>query len=433
MSGHVVVVGAGIIGLSSAWYLREAGFEVTVVERDQEERFTSSFGNAGMIVPSHVVPLSAPGVVWQGIRWMSDPMSPFYIKPRLSPGLLAWGWRFWRSGTEEHVRRSAPLLLELNERSRELYREVIPRLGEEVAFSERGILMLCNTAEGLNQEAQTAEFAAQFGMKTRVLGADEVRQLEPDIELAVEGAVHYPGDAFFDPSRLMRALQERLVQMGVRFRFGSEVTGLRRARGQVDGVLVRPVDTAGEPPAPAQPLEAGQVVLAAGSWSAQLGRDAGVRLMLQPGKGYSFTIERPSQRLRTAALLSEARIAVTPMGQRLRIGGTMELAGFDASHNERRLEGIRRGALRYFPGLDRDELLTPETWYGYRPCSPDGLPYLGRSQVAPQVIVATGHAMMGMSLGPVTGQLVAGLAAGEELPVDIGALSPARHGQAGRL
>lgn len=421
MTRRVVVIGAGVIGLMSAHYLRRAGHEVVVVERDGRERNTTSYGNAGMIVPSHFVPLAAPGVVAQGIRWMADPKSPFYVKPRLSADLLGWGWRFWRAGTAGHVRRSSPLLLALNLASRDEYAGLAGELGADVAFERRGLTMLCATQRGLDDEAAVASMAGELGSRAEVLDAAGVRALEPGIDLAVVGGVHFPDDAHLDPTRLMEALQGRLERDGVEFRFGAKVAGFSEAGGRVTGVRLESGGTAAT-------VGADDYVLAAGAWSGAVARYLGVRMPMQPGKGYSITLERPSQRLAVPSILTEARVAVTRMGERLRVGGTMELAGFDPRPNETRVQGIVEAALRYFPSLGADEFAAPARWHGFRPCSPDGLPYLGRLRRHPNVVVATGHGMMGVSLAPITGRLVGELVAGGQPPLPLGSLAPERFG-----
>lgn len=420
MARHALVVGAGVVGLNAAVELRRRGFEVTVLERDPAGHAATSHGNAGIVVPSHFVPLAAPGVVTQALRWMLDPMSPFYVRPRASLELARWGWGFLRSANAAHVARAAPLLLALNLASRQRYEALVAELGVDVGFTRRGLLMLCHTERGLEEEARGAATARGMGLDAVVLGAAEVRALEPGIELDVVGAVHVRDDAHLDPGATMRALRARLEQDGVRFRNGADVTGLRDHAGGVE------VDVVGGDGPRVEAADA--LVLAGGSWSGSLARRLGLRLPLQPGKGYALTIERPSQRLRTAAILVEARVAATPLGERLRIGGTMEIAGFDPRLTPSRIEGIKRAALRTFPRLRRAELDGAAPWMGFRPVSPDGLPYLGRVPRHPNVVVATGHAMMGFSLGPISGQLVAELVAGERPSVDLALLAPGRFG-----
>jgi len=416
---RAVVVGAGIIGLMSAHHLRRRGFEVVVVDQEGPERATTSYGNAGMIVPSHFVPLAAPGVVLQGIKWMANPKSPFYVKPRLSPDLLTWGWRFYRAGTARHVASSSPLLLALNLASRDEYVKLDAELGGGIGFERRGLTMLCATQKGLDEEAHVAEMARALGSRANVLDAAGVRALEPDIELNVVGGVHFPDDAHLDPGALMLALQAALIEDGVEFRFGAHVIGFDRNAAGILAVNIA---------APRQPEAIGGdvFVLAAGAWTGRLARLLDMHVPMQPGKGYTLTLEQPPQRLAVPSILTEARVAVTRMGEKLRVGGTMELSGFNEAANEPRVQGIIEAALRYFPRLSANDFAAPARWHGFRPLSPDGLPYLGASTHHRNLIVASGHGMMGVSLAPITGKLVGELAAGEPTSVDVRALAVER-------
>jgi D-amino-acid dehydrogenase len=428
MRHEVTIVGAGIVGLCAAYALEREGYAVTVIERGGRDRDGASFGNAGIVVPSHVVPLAAPGVVLQGLRWLTDPRSPFYLQPSLSPALLAWAWRFWRSCTAAHVAHSAPALLALNLRSRILYEEMVRDLsaatGAPLPFERRGLLMLCHSEAGLAEEAHVAELGRTLGLDARVLSAAATRALEPEIDLDIVGAVHVPEDANLDPGAFMRALQSTLVARGVRFEFGREVIGL-----EVFGDRVRSLSHHNAADRLDPRREAvGHLVIASGSWSARFNRPLGVRLQLQPGKGYSVTLADPSQRLRGAAILSEARAAASNVGGRLRIGGTLEIAGFRPGVRPHRIEGIKDAAQRYFPALGRRELDAGELWWGYRPCSPDGLPYLGNAPHQRNVTIASGHSMLGMSSGPATGELVAALVTGRTPLLPLAPFAVARHG-----
>jgi D-amino-acid dehydrogenase len=424
---EVTIVGAGIVGLSSAYALERAGYAVTVIERGARERDGASFGNAGIVVPSHVVPLAAPGVVLQGLRWLTNPRSPFFLRPRLNPALIRWAWRFWRSSNADHVARSAPALLKLNLHSRRLYEGMVADLsdatGVPLGFERRGLLMLCRSEAGLAEEAAVAKLGRELGLDARVLSAAEARWLEPDIDLDLVGAVHIPEDANLDPGAFMRALQATLAARGVRFLFGREVTGIELAGDRVRSLNHVAADAPGAPTREA--VE--QLVIATGSWSAVFNRRLGLNLQLQPGKGYSVTLANPSQRLRGAAILSEARAAASNVGGRLRIGGTMEITGFRPGVNGERIEGIKDAAQRYFPTLSREELDAGELWWGYRPCSPDGLPYLGRAPKQRNVTVASGHSMLGMSSGPATGELVAALVSGAAPAIPLEPFAVARH------
>lgn len=419
MSKRVVVVGAGIIGLCCAYYLRRDGHDVLVVDADKESRNGTSFGNAGMIVPSHFVPLAAPGVIEQGLRWMRDPMSPFYVKPRFAPEFLRWGLSFWRASSHARAERAAPLLLALNLASRDEYLRLASDIPGGFGLERNGLLMLCATEHGLAEESVVAARARSLGLDAAVLGRDELAVLEPDTTLHAVGAVHYRSDAHLDPGLFMQRLQRSLADDGVEFRWDTRIDALESRSGALTGVR-----------SGSQVIAAEQLVLAAGAWSARLAAEAGARLLIEPGKGYSMTVEVGRTRLRTPAILSEARVAVSPLGDRLRVGGTMELSGFHEGDSEPRVKGIIGSALRYLPDLDRAALEAAPRWRGMRPCTPDGLPYLGPSRRYPNLMVATGHAMMGVSLAPITGSLVADLVGGRRPAIDIGQLDPHRHQRA---
>jgi len=411
----VAVIGAGIVGLSCAYYLRREGHDVIVIDRERQERDGASFGNAGMIVPSHFVPLAAPGVIEQGLRWMRDPASPFYFRPRLSRELMQWGYHFWRASRQSRVDAAAPLLLQLNLASQREYRELEYDLGG-FGLEQSGLLLLCATEHGLTDESRVAVHARSLGLEANVLARADLAALEPDIAIEAIGAVHYTGDSHLDPGAYLAALERWLVEHGVEFRWSFNVSSLATASGKVTGVNSQQGS-----------VRADAVVLAAGSWSSKLARTAGVSLLIEPGKGYSLTVPMENQRLKTPAILSEARVAVSPLGARLRVGGTMELTGFGPSNSHARVKGIVDSATRYLPGLDKHALLTAKQWQGLRPCTPDGLPYLGRDAAHPNLVIATGHAMMGVSLAPITGRLVADLLAGRGSLIDVAALDPRRH------
>lgn len=414
---HLCVVGAGIIGLASAYYCVRRGHSVTIIERQSAERDGCSFGNAGMIVPSHFVPLAAPGMVALGLKWMWNPESPFYIKPRFDFELFSWGIKFWRAATPAHVQRSAPLLRDLSLASRAAFEELAALPGKEFGLVKKGLLMLCQTAHTLDEEAKTAEQARALGIPAEILSAQQAAELDPGIKMNIHGAVYFPKDCHLSPDHLMANLQQELVKNGAQFLWNTEVTGWRR-----EGVKVRSVQTsAGE-------VVADQFVLCGGSWSSTLGRDLGLNIPLQAGKGYSLTLNQPRQLPELCAIFTEARVAVTPMGGRLRFGGTMEIAGLNEAINPIRIRGIVKAVPKYYPEFQEADFAEIKAWRGLRPCSPDGLPYLGRTSKFSNLILATGHAMMGLSLGPITGQLVADLVTGEPPKIDLTLLSPDRYG-----
>ncbi len=413
-SKRVVIVGAGVVGLSTAYYCALAGHQVTVLERQPALRDGCSFGNAGMVVPSHFVPLAAPGMVALGLKWMWNPESPFYIKPRLSWDLLEWGARFWRAATPERVARAAPVLRDLNLFSRACF-ETLEASGLAFGLVKRGLLMLCKSQHALEEEAVMAGKANRLGVAAHLLDARAIAALDPGISMDVAGGVHFPKDCHLVPEQYVQALEGELMRMGVDVRWATEVTGVRMTRKQLLGFQTRSGEVRGD-----------EFVLCGGIWSQAIARQLGVHIPMQAGKGYSLTLKEPRQLPSICAVFTEARVAITPMNGALRVGGTMEMAGINHRIDPRRVRGIIRSVPAYYPEFKESDFEGITPWQGLRPCSPDGLPYLGRAAALSNVIVAAGHAMMGLSLAPGTGKIVEELVSGVEPSTAIGLLSPNR-------
>lgn len=413
---HVAIVGGGVAGLCAAYALRRRGMAVTLVERGGPAHDSCSLGNAGMITPSHFEPLAAPGMVALGLRYLLDPEGPFALRLRPDPALLRWLVRFARAGTRAHVARCTPILRDLNLRSRALFVDYAERHGNAFGLDTTGLLMLAHSPQTFAHEAAFAERARAAGLPVEVLDREELAALEPDVAFDVAGAVRFPLDAHLAPHRFVAALTEQVAAMGTRFVWHAEATGFRR-----DGRTLRAITTAqGE-------IEGDVFVLAAGVFSSRLAQTVGASLPMQAGKGYSLHLDRPRRLPTHCAILVDARVAVTPMLGGLRVGGTMEIGGLDRSVQKRRVEGMKKAFVRYLPDFDVSDFDGVPVWTGLRPCSPDGMPYLGRAAAADNLVVATGHAMMGLSLGPVTGELVADLVTGTPPPLDLSLLDPDRY------
>ena len=402
----VLIIGGGAVGVCAAYYLREAGYEVTLVDRG-EIGSGASHGNMGLVVPSHSVPLAAPGVVSQGLKWMFKPDSPFFIRPRLDPSLIRWLWEFWRASGEGRMRRAIPLIRDMSLKSLSLFDELNDLDGVEFDYHQRGVVALYRTREGLEEGEEERHLLTSYGLEIDELSPDGLAEVLPGLELNALGGLHFRQDAHLTPGKFVRSLADHIERNGVKVLTQTEVTGFKKESGRIAAVRT----TRGD-------LAAGEVVLTAGSWSAALGRLAGIPLPIQPAKGYSVTLRRPSGWPEMPFMLSESRVAVTPMGDTLRIGGTLELAGMDLTVNRRRVDAIVNAVSGYLPSFDIASHEIVETWCGLRPCTPDGLPFLGRVPDVRNLVVAAGHAMIGVSLGPVTGKLVRRIVAGE--PVDSG-------------
>jgi D-amino-acid dehydrogenase len=412
MSKHILITGGGIIGLCAAYYCQQRGHRVTVIDRKPRQRDGCSYGNAGMIVPSHFIPLAAPGMVKLGLKWMWNPESPFYIKPRLSAGLIAWAWKFWRASNKPHVDRCAPLLRDLNFQSRALYEELAAQ-GHEFSFVTKGLVMLCKEQRALEEEGHMAEQARALGVPAEVLDAKGMAALEPDVTMDIAGGVYFPKDCHLSPGKLMASLEAALLNGGAEFHWETEVTGFVREGRRIAAVKTIHGDRTAD-----------EVVIAGGSWSPLLAEGLNLQLPMQAGKGYSLTVPNPRELPQICSILTEARVAVTPMDGALRFGGTMEISGLNEDISTRRVQGIIKAAPRYYPAFKPADFAGIQPWRGLRPCSPDGMPYMGRTSRWSNVIIASGHAMMGLSLGPVSGKMIAECVDGTELPA---LLSPDRY------
>lgn len=412
MSKNILIIGGGVIGLSTAYYAAKRGLRVSVVDRGGGG---CSFGNAGMIVPSHFTPLAAPGMVAMGLKWMWNPESPFYIKPRLNWELAAWAWKFMRASTKEHVARCAPVIRDLSFASRALFEELAHTL--DFGLVKRGLLMLCKTQRTLDEEARTAATANALGVPAEVLDAKATAALDPAVTMDIAGSVYFPTDCHLSPERFMAALRGELEKMGVTFHDDTTVKGWR-----TEGRRVLAVETSrGE-------MEADEFALCGGAWSPEILQGLRVCLPMQAGKGYSLTLAKPRELPQLCAIFTEARLAVTPMCGALRFGGTMEIAGLDEAINARRVAGIVKAVSRYYPQFSPDDFADVKPWAGLRPCSPDGMPFIGRIRAYDNLSTATGHAMMGLSLAPITGKLMADVFMRELPAINLCLLDPERYG-----
>jgi D-amino-acid dehydrogenase len=400
-----IIIGGGIIGLSSALYLQAAGHDITIVDRTDMLN-GCSYGNAGYICPSHFVPLATPGIIWQGLKWMLNSKSPFYIKPSLDKALVKWGLQFVKSATRSHVERSAVPLRDIALLSKQLYEEWTNIPGLEFSYEPTGMLELFNTEENAHHAEQTISAAKALGIEARYIDKATLKEMEPDTEINALGALYFPGDSQLYPNQLMSSLIAYLKSKGATFMTNREVTGFLK-----DGKGV--ITNAGN-------IEGDHIVVAAGVWSGELARLLQLNIPMVGGRGYSVTYENAPWKVRRSVILSEARVAISPMnGNKIRFGGTMEITPVNTPPRMERVQGILESVKRYFPAYDLPLPPKEQVWYGYRPCSADGLPHIGTLSRYPNVTVATGHSMLGISLGAATGKLVSEIVTGDKLSMDI--------------
>lgn len=396
MSARVVVVGGGIIGLSCAHQLADREVDVVLLERARLGAGASS-GNAGTVSAGHP-PLNKPGRVRRAILQMSDPTSPLYIKPRWDPDLFRWLADFARHCTEEHVRAAMEVMSPLGMEALRLFDELIEVEAIACDYRREGYYDVCRTEEGLAEARHEATIIREQGYHPEVLDAAGLKEVEPALAEDVVGGIFYPEAATLDPGRLVSGLGDALRRRDVDVREGVAVADLLVRQGSVEGVRLADGTTVG----------ADAVVLATGPFSLALARRLGTRLPVQPGKGYHRDLAvgpGGAPPLRIACVLNETSVFCTPMSGFVRFAGTMEFSGLNDVMRPERLQQLTVSARRYFPMLDAEDPLSE--WCGLRPMASDGLPIIGPLAGADGVVVATGHGMLGITLGPATGGIVA--------------------------
>jgi len=410
---RITIVGAGVIGLCCAYYLNKEGYEVTVIDRS-DITDGCSFGNMGYISPSHFTPLASPGIVRQGLKWMLSSSSPFYIKPRLNWDLVRWGMEFWRNSNAAQVNNSIPHLNNLLQLSRELMNDFRQELNGSFAMIEKGCWMLYRNPATGEHEKHLADQANQLGLKTVICTGAEVQQYESDVEVNVAGGILYLDDCHISASEFMHALHSALRKAGVKFLLNTEVKGFLKNHS-ITAVLTK-----------GESVETDEVVIANGSWMPQLAKLLGIRLLMQPGKGYSIMYNSLEKNLHYPSILVDDRTATTPINDWLRIGGTMELSGHSNTILPNRVMALYNAFKKYYPALPIIPPTIEKAWYGYRPVTPDGLPYIGRHAKFSNLTFAGGHAMLGVSAAAGTGKLVNQIISRRPLSFDISAFGTGR-------
>jgi D-amino-acid dehydrogenase len=416
MSKQTTIVGGGVIGLCCAYYLQKQGYDVTVIERGNISSGTS-FGNAGYISPSHFTPLASPGIVAKGLRWMLSSSSPFYIKPRLNADLIRWCLAFWRSANEKKMHQNIPHLHNILQLSRELMSDMKTDLGNHFRMAEIGCFMLYKSLAIEKHELELASQAAALGIDTKTFTGAEIQQMEPDVEVNVRGGILYPIDCHLHPGDFMQTLKGHLQNAGVRLLLDTTVTGFEKNGNHISAVITEKGKFA-----------CSELVIATGSWLPVVSRQLGISIPLQAGKGYSITYEQIERNLHYPAILVDDRVAMTPMGKDLRMGGTMEISGINNNILIKRVESIFRSANSYYPNLPIEFPAPERIWSGLRPLTPDGLPYIGRHSKYNNLTLAGGHAMIGLSLAAATGRLVEQIISKQKTSVDCSAFDVERFG-----
>lgn len=393
---RVVVVGGGVIGICCAYYLARRGAQVTLLERDQVGR-GASFGNSGAIAPGHP-PLNKPERIRQGLKLFLDPLSPLHIPPRWDPGLARWLVKFRANCTEAQVSRVMDTMAPLGHDTLELFDELVSTEALDCGYTRTGYYEVCRSGRALDSVRRDAELMRGHGYGPVEVRAGELREREPVMKDGMEGAVFYPEAARCNPLRFVTELADRVEARGGAVHAGANVTGVLRTGSRVSGLQTEGGEI----------FEADAVVLATGAYSLGLVERLGLRLPVQAGKGYHRDLAvgpGGAPELGIQCVLSETSVYCTPMDGHVRFAGTMEFSGVNHDMRRPRLEQLTRAADLYLEGVEEEAVLSE--WCGLRPVTPDGFPIVGPVPGVDGLFIATGHSMLGLTLGPVTGEIVA--------------------------
>ena len=413
MKKNIVIIGGGIIGLCTAYYLNEKGHNVTIVDKSDMNSGTS-YVNAGYLSPSHLIPLASPDSLKNGLKWMFDSKSPLYIKPRFSLSLLNWMYAFAKSSSNYHVNKSIPLIKDITLLSQQLYDEIKQKSYFNFHYEKKGLLMLCKSQKYLDSESKLVDTAVSHGLNAKMVTKSDLKKIEPNIEIDAIGGSYFNCDFHTTPNEFMSEMKKYLKISGVKIIKNTKITDINIKNG-----IIKNINSF------ENKIYADEFILCAGSWSNLLSKKLNLNLLLQAGKGYSINI-LDKTKITIPAILSEAKVAVTPMNGFTRIAGTMEIAGINKNISKARVDTIVKLSKNYYPDLQIKSTDINNASSGLRPVSPDGLPYIGRSSKCDNLIIATGHAMMGWSMATATGLIVSEILEKKKLSLNIQSYSPDR-------
>ena len=416
MKKKIIIIGAGTIGLHCAYFLNKNGHEVEIIEAASESDTSGcSHGNCGLIVPSHFVPLASPGMLKSGMKLIFDAKSPVSLPVLKNIGNIPWFLKFIKAASQEHVRRSAPALYSLNAESKKLYSEIHSQNPEKLEWQEKGLLMTSTTSKGFEEEIEIAKIANDLGIETKILDVGGLKNIQPEVKFNVSGAVWYECDAHIHPAKYLQWLKKELKSKGVKFHYQTRLINLKTKKGKI---VKAETDTAS--------FTAEEFVLAAGIYSKELAKNLGFSLPLISGKGYSIDFTDTNLKLNIPVILTEAKVALTPFVNSLRLGSGMEFNGRTGQINMRRVQEMLDRTHDALPDFPKFEACKLKIWEGLRPVTPDGIPLIGRTKQIENLLVAAGHAMMGVSLAPITGKIISDFVEGKSDDFFSDFLSPNR-------
>ncbi len=409
----VVVIGGGVIGLVSAYYLLQQGASVTVVDKGPRKQ-ASSHGNCGLISPSHIMPLNSFKLILESLRMISKPDAPFRIKPQANLDFMRWLLGFLAKSMPSSVRKSTIGRMQLLLSSAELFKALMQEKDFDCEWSDKGILFVFRTSKAFQEYGISDKYSRNFGISGEQLVGRELFEMEPSLREDLYGAWFYEIDNWLRPDDFISEISDRIQKMGGEIHSGREVSDFK-----VDNKVIKEVIADD-----GTSYSSTHFLLATGAWSPLLAKSLGFRLPIIPGKGYSITMKPPSIAPSRPCILMERKVVATPWSNGYRLGSTMEFAGYDETLNEVRLTALKKGAEEYLKVPYSQEIT--EKWWGWRPMTYDGLPIIGKAPKWQNLWLATGHSMLGMSMSTGTGKLISELITGEQPHLDPAAFSPDR-------
>lgn len=415
MKKSVTVIGGGIIGLSCAVKLAEAGADVVVIEKEQVG-YGCSYGNAGWMTPCFSMPLPMPGMLLKSMKWMLNPSGPLYIKPVPSVLLTQWLSRFLLSMTEKKSQIAIEALVTLSLKSLNDYKQLAQEY-PEIEMQQKGLLMVSATPAGVKAAVQEMNLVEKYNIPGRELNGEQIKELEPALKGHLLGGVYFTDEAHAEPLKVVQALAKKAIKLGVKI---LENTEFQKANFSSDGQnkKIKSIQTSkGE-------MHSDVFVLATGSWSQALASELSLNVPILGGKGYALIVDRLKSQPQIPIMIVDRKIAITPRQDSLRIAGTLELVNQDFSITERRVKAIFDGA-KEFLNIP-ENIKVHETWRGLRPCTPDGVPLIGWAQGYNNLMLACGHQMLGLQSGLGTGQLVSDLIVSGKSELQRSVYDPAR-------
>ena len=416
---HIAILGSDVIGVSAAYYLAQAGHQVTVLERQSGPAMETSFANAGEVSPGYSAPWAGPGVPAKAVKWLLMHHSPLVIRPMLDFAMWRWGFDLLRNCTEARYRVNKGRMVRLAEYSRDCLRELRQATGISYDHRSLGTLQLFRTDKQLAGTAKDIEILKQYGVPYELLDSSGYIKVEPALAQVREkfvGALRLPGDETGDCHLFTQRLAALASDLGVEFRFGVKIEKLLADGGQVSAVAT----SAGR-------IQADRYLLALGSYSPLLLAPLGIRVPVYPVKGYSITvpINDPAHAPESTIMDETYKVAVTRLGTRIRVGGTAELAGYSLRLDEARRATLNHVVTDLFPR--GGDIAKAEFWCGLRPMTPDGTPILGPTRY-PNLWLSTGHGTLGWTMATGSARLIADWISGREPAIDTSGLDLSRYG-----